>query len=433
MLIDTAGIRRRGKVASGPAAERYSTLRALSALSRADVAVLVIDAVDGLTSQDAHVAGYAIEEGKGLVIAVNKWDIVEDKTDRTFDEYSEWIRDEVPFIDFAPDRVDQRPDRAAGRAGPRIGRRHLGRAPPPDPDRRTQSIAHVRHRPDPAAARPWQATEAVLRDPGRHRAADVRVLRLEPRRSTSRTGATSRTDCATPFGFDGTPIRLVFRDRAKDPVHPSSGDRRHEEPEGRQGRQGRQEGDRARQAAPQLMAAPLPAPRIAVIGAGAWGTTLAAIVGRREPVTLLCHDPAQAEAIESSRRNERRLPGVDLPATVVATVDPAALADAVDLVIVAVPSTHVRSELSRLAPHIPESADVLSVVKGLERGSLLRMSEVIADAGSIAPERIAALSARTSPMRSPATCRHRRSSPRPTSSWRSGSRPGSAGAASGCT
>src|SRR5204863_68316 len=77
VLIDTAGIRRRGKVASGPAAERYSTLRALKAISRADVAVLVVDAVDGLTAQDAHVAGFVVEEGKGLVVAVNQWDLVE--------------------------------------------------------------------------------------------------------------------------------------------------------------------------------------------------------------------------------------------------------------------------------------------------------------------------------------------------------------------
>src|SRR6185295_6437784 len=102
VLIDTAGIRRRGKVASGAAAERYSTMRALTALSRADVAVLVIDAVEGLTSQDAHVAGYVIEEGKGLVLAVNKWDLVEDKTDRTFDQYVEWIRNDAPFLEFAP-------------------------------------------------------------------------------------------------------------------------------------------------------------------------------------------------------------------------------------------------------------------------------------------------------------------------------------------
>src|SRR4051794_19891177 len=101
-LIDTAGIRRRGKVAGGPAAERFSTLRSLKAIGRADVAVLVIDAVEGLTAQDAHVAGYVVEEGRGLVVAVNKWDLVEDKTDRTFDQYVEWIRNETPFLDFAP-------------------------------------------------------------------------------------------------------------------------------------------------------------------------------------------------------------------------------------------------------------------------------------------------------------------------------------------
>src|SRR6185295_16899483 len=102
VLIDTAGIKRRGKVASGPAAEKYSTLRALKAIGRADVAILVIDAVEGLTGQDAHVAGYVIEEGKGLVVAINKWDLVAEKTDKTFEQYVEWIRHEVPFLDFAP-------------------------------------------------------------------------------------------------------------------------------------------------------------------------------------------------------------------------------------------------------------------------------------------------------------------------------------------
>jgi GTPase len=101
VLIDTAGIRRRGKVASGPAAERYSTLRALKAISRADVAVLVLDAVDGLTAQDAHVAGYVVEEGRGLVIAVNKWDLVE-KDHRTFDEFVATLRRDLPFIEYAP-------------------------------------------------------------------------------------------------------------------------------------------------------------------------------------------------------------------------------------------------------------------------------------------------------------------------------------------
>ena len=102
VLIDTAGISRRGKVASGPAAEKYSTMRALKAISRADVAVLVLDAADGLTAQDAHVAGYVIEEGRGLIIAVNKWDIVEDKTHKTFDDLVIELRRELAFIDYAP-------------------------------------------------------------------------------------------------------------------------------------------------------------------------------------------------------------------------------------------------------------------------------------------------------------------------------------------
>src|SRR5690606_36575926 len=71
-------------------------------IERADVAVLVIDAVEGLTAQDAHIAGTVVEEGRGLVLAVNKWDLVEDKTDRTFDEYVAWIRREAPFLDMAP-------------------------------------------------------------------------------------------------------------------------------------------------------------------------------------------------------------------------------------------------------------------------------------------------------------------------------------------
>lgn len=133
-------------------------------------------------------------------------------------------------------------------------------------------------------------------------------------------------------------------------------------------------------------------PRIAVVGAGAWGTTLALLVGRREPVTLLARDPAVADEISRTRRNERRLPAIELPDALVATADPAALRDATDLVIIAVPSSHLRDEVARLAPSIPGSADILSVVKGLETGTLRRMSEVIAEAGGIDPARIAALS-----------------------------------------
>src|SRR6185503_12588399 len=134
------------------------------------------------------------------------------------------------------------------------------------------------------------------------------------------------------------------------------------------------------------------APRTAVVGAGAWGTTLAVLVGRVEPVVLVAHDADAAARIDEARENARRLPGVTLPPAVRVTADPTALAGAADLVIFAVPSAHLRATVERLAEQIAPTADLLSVVKGLERSSLLRMTEVIASAGGFAPRRLAALS-----------------------------------------
>ena len=138
-------------------------------------------------------------------------------------------------------------------------------------------------------------------------------------------------------------------------------------------------------------AVPATSPTVAVVGAGAWGTTLAAIVARREPVALICRSDEVAERIRTTGRNEPRLPGIDLPRGIIPTADHQVLARA-ELVLVAVPSAHLRATVASLAPMLPDAGDVLSVVKGLERGSLLRMSEVIADAAGIDPRRIAALS-----------------------------------------
>jgi glycerol-3-phosphate dehydrogenase (NAD(P)+) len=133
-------------------------------------------------------------------------------------------------------------------------------------------------------------------------------------------------------------------------------------------------------------------PRVAVVGSGAWGTTLALLVARSEPVLLLSHSEQTAEAIARTRRNERRLPGIELPPAVDVSADPSRLAAATDLVILAVPSAHLRDMTGRVAAHVAPTADVLSVVKGLELDTLFRMTEVIADAGGIQPARIAALS-----------------------------------------
>jgi len=134
------------------------------------------------------------------------------------------------------------------------------------------------------------------------------------------------------------------------------------------------------------------APRVAVVGAGAWGTTLAVLVGRVEPVILLAHDDEAASRIEGDRENARRLPGIALPSAVVVAADPAVLSNAEDLVIFAAPSAHLRESVERVAAHVPPSADLLSVVKGLEPASLLRMTEVIAAAGGFSRRRLAALS-----------------------------------------
>ena len=98
-LIDTAGIRRRGRIEVG--VEKYSVLRAMRAINRSDVALLVVDGVIGVTEQDEHIAGYIIEEYKSLVIVVNKWDAV-DKDAFTMNAFIANIRDRLHFVRYAP-------------------------------------------------------------------------------------------------------------------------------------------------------------------------------------------------------------------------------------------------------------------------------------------------------------------------------------------
>jgi len=98
-LIDTAGIRRRGKI--DPGVEKYSVLRSFKAIERADVALLIIDALTGITSQDAHIAGFILDAWKSCVVLVNKWDVVE-KDAYTMDAYSKHIRQELNFMDYVP-------------------------------------------------------------------------------------------------------------------------------------------------------------------------------------------------------------------------------------------------------------------------------------------------------------------------------------------
>lgn len=99
-LIDTAGIRRKGKTTE--MAEKLSVIMARKSLERADVAVVVIDAEEGVTNLDANIAGYAVEEGCGIILVINKWDTVEEKDTRTAREYELNLRDKLKFLNFAP-------------------------------------------------------------------------------------------------------------------------------------------------------------------------------------------------------------------------------------------------------------------------------------------------------------------------------------------
>lgn len=98
-IIDTAGMRKRGKVFE--TTEKYSVLRSLRAVDRSDVVLMVINAEEGLIEQDKKIAGYAHEQGKGLILVVNKWDLVE-KNDKTYTEFEKNLRANLQFMSYAP-------------------------------------------------------------------------------------------------------------------------------------------------------------------------------------------------------------------------------------------------------------------------------------------------------------------------------------------
>jgi GTP-binding protein len=213
-LIDTAGLRRRGKAAGGAPAERYSVLRALRALGRCDIAILVLDAEEGLARQDAHVAGYVIEEGKGLVVAVNKWDLIESSAG-TFDAYVARIRAEAPFLDFAPVIA------ISAKTGLRVGRvidaaldiaAERRRRIPTAELNRLLGEATFRQAPPPVRGRRpkfFYGTQAAVAPP------TFVLFASDPDRVHFSYKRYLENRIRDAFHFAGTPIRLVFRARAR--------------------------------------------------------------------------------------------------------------------------------------------------------------------------------------------------------------------------
>ena len=211
-LIDTAGIRRRGRVE--PGVEKYSVLRAMKAIERADVALLVVDAETGITKQDAHIAGFILEAWKSVVVVVNKWDAIEKDT-YTMDEYNEHVRAALNFLDYVPilyisaltgQRVNQVLPTAL-----RVQEERLVRLSTAEINRVLQR-AMDHHPPPTKAGRPlkiYYGTQ-VRSDPptflifvNDHRLVHFTYQRFLENRFRQ------------AYGFLGTPIRLVFKTRKK--------------------------------------------------------------------------------------------------------------------------------------------------------------------------------------------------------------------------
>jgi GTP-binding protein len=209
-LIDTAGIRRRGKVA--PGIERYSVIRALRAIQRAEVVLLLLDATEGVTEQDAHIAGYVVDEAKGLVIVVNKWDLVE-KDAYTMQYYSDEIRSTLRFVAYAPlvfvsaitgQRVGKALDLAL-----EVQRSRSARVPTAELNR---VIAEAVDRHSPPSKRGkrlkiFYATQVGTAPPG------FVFFVNEPQLVHFSYQRYLENQLRRSFGFEGSPVKMAFRKR----------------------------------------------------------------------------------------------------------------------------------------------------------------------------------------------------------------------------
>jgi GTP-binding protein len=209
-LIDTAGIRRRGRIE--PGVERYSVIRALRAIQRSDVALLLIDAVDGITAQDAHIAGYVVEEARGVVIVVNKWDLIE-KDSHTMDAYTGEIRQALKFISYAPlvfvsALTGQRVGRALDVAL-RVQEARSHRAPTGQLNRilRDAALSHSPPSKRGKRLKIYYATQARTAPPSFvFFVNDPQLVHFSYRRYLE-------NKLREAFGFEGSPLRLSFRKR----------------------------------------------------------------------------------------------------------------------------------------------------------------------------------------------------------------------------
>jgi GTP-binding protein len=212
VLIDTAGIRRRGRIA--PGVEQYSVLRALQAIERSDVVLLMLDALAGLTAQDAHIAGFILDAWKSAVVLVNKWDAVE-KDSQTMADYTQHIRQELNFMDYVPilfisaktgSRVDQVLPMAL-----RVQEERLTRLP-------TSRINRILHQAQDRHAAPSHAGMEFKIYYGSQVRNDPPVFLIhvnDPKLAHFTYLRYLENQIRQEHAFMGTPIRIVLRPRRK--------------------------------------------------------------------------------------------------------------------------------------------------------------------------------------------------------------------------
>jgi len=210
-LIDTAGIRRRGHIE--PGVEKYSVLRALKAIDRADVVLLVVDATEGITAQDAHIAGMALDKIKSIVLLVNKWDAVP-KDGQTMPEFSSVLRQQLKFLEYVPvlyisAKTGQRVEQVLPTAL-RVQEERLRRIPTSELNRLVRQAIAI-HAPPSKSGRPLKITYAaqVRTDPPTFlfHVNDPELVHFSYRRFLENR-------IREEYGFLGTPLVLSFRRRS---------------------------------------------------------------------------------------------------------------------------------------------------------------------------------------------------------------------------
>ncbi len=213
LLIDTAGIRRRGRIERG--IEKYSVLRSIKSIARADVVMLLLDAQDLVTAQDAHVAGYILEENRSIIVVVNKWDLIEKDT-YTMDAYTKQIRADLRFLDYVPvffisALTGQRVQKLLPLAF-QVYRERLVRIPTGELNRLVED-ATIRHAPPHKAGKRLKflyATQASVDPPTFvFFVNDTRLVHFSYERFLE-------NQIRRKYSYLGTPLKLVFRSRGKE-------------------------------------------------------------------------------------------------------------------------------------------------------------------------------------------------------------------------